>query len=58
MVPVVAPSGTPAVMAEPVELTANGSPGVPLNETAVAPVRLVPRIEIRLRAKPSLSIDS
>jgi len=52
MGPVVAPSGTPVAMAEPVEFTANRPAGVPLNETAVAPVRSVPRIEIRPPALP------
>jgi hypothetical protein len=42
MGPVVAPSGTVAVMAEPVALTVNDAAGEPLKETAVAPVRLLP----------------
>ena len=43
--PVVALAGTVAVIAVPVEFTVNVA-GVPLKLTAVAPVRLVPKIVI------------
>ena len=40
------------MIAEPVELTVNDPASVPLNETAVDPVRFVPRIEIRFPTLP------
>ena len=40
------------MIAEPVELTVNDPASVPLNETAVDPVRFVPRIEICFHTLP------